>query len=214
MLITKLQRYALFLLSIFIMGMGISLVTLSHLGTTPITSPPFILSLSQPISFGVLTMCTNIIFVLFEIIILGKQFPKEQYLQLIVGPILGISIDLWSLVIIYIPKPFYIIKLLMVLVGCTIIAYSTILQLKAKVVNNPAEGVVKALSKKTAKSFGTIKLYFDITLVVIAILISLLTIGTIEGVREGTIISALIVGLIIKKLQFIEQKYSSRLINK
>ena len=214
MLIMKIKRYALFLLSIFIMGMGISLVTLSHLGTTPITSPPYVLSLSHPTSFGVLTMCTNIVFVLFEILILGKQFPKEQYLQLIVGPILGLSIDFWSLVITYIPKPFYIIKLLMVLVGCTVIAYSTILQLKAKVVNNPAEGVVKALSKKTSKSFGIIKLYFDITLVVIAILISLLILGSIEGIREGTIISALIVGLIIKKLQLIEQKRTSYLINK
>src|SRR5699024_12433229 len=81
------KGYVLFLLILFIMGMGISLVTLAHLGTTPITSPPYVLSLSLPISFGMLTMLANFVFVLIEIIVLGKDFPKEQYLQLIVGPI-------------------------------------------------------------------------------------------------------------------------------
>src|SRR5699024_10087256 len=76
------------------------------------TSPPYVLSLSLPISFGMLTMLANFVFVLIEIIVLGKDFPKEQYLQLIVGPILGLSIDFWSYFILYIPQPFYIIQLL------------------------------------------------------------------------------------------------------
>lgn len=195
------KGYGLFLLSLFIMGMGISLVTLAHLGTTPITSPPYVLSLSLPISFGMLTMLANFVFVLIEIIVLGKDFPKEQYLQLIVGPILGLSIDFWSYFILYIPQPFYIIQLLMVIIGCAIIAYSTVLQLKANVVNNPAEGVVKAFAFKTSKHFGSIKLYFDISLVVIAVIISFVSLGTIAGVREGTVISALIIGPLIKMFQ-------------
>ncbi|HBV03899.1 MULTISPECIES: YczE/YyaS/YitT family protein [Mammaliicoccus] len=206
MSIKTMKSYGLFLLSIFIMGSGISLVTLAYLGTTPITAPPYVLSLSIPISFGVLTMFANIIFVLIEIIVLRKDFPKEQYLQLIVGPLLGLSIDFWSLIITHIPTSFYLIQLLMVVVGCIIIAYSTTLQLKANVVNNPAEGLVKAFVIKTSKSFGTIKLYFDISLVIIAIVISLVSFGSITGVREGTIISALIIGPIIKVLQTMNVK--------
>jgi len=101
----------------------------------------------------------------------------------------------------YIPQPFYIIQLLMVIIGCAIIAYSTVLQLKANVVNNPAEGVVKAFAFKTSKHFGSIKLYFDISLVVIAVIISFVSLGTIAGVREGTVISALIIGPLIKMFQ-------------
>src|SRR5699024_1161252 len=195
------KGYGLFLLSLFIMGMGISLVTLAHLGTTPITSPPYVLSLTLPISFGMLTMLANFVFVLIEIIVLGKYFPKEQYLQLIVGPILVLFIDFWSYFILYIPQPLYIIQLLMVIIGCAIIACSTVLQLKANVVNNPAEGVVKAFAFKTSKHFGSIKLYFDISLVVIAVIISFVSLGTIAGVREGTVISALIIGPLIKMFQ-------------
>src|SRR5699024_11441124 len=102
-----------------------------------------------------------VVFVLIEIIFLGKDFLKEQYLQLIVGYILELFINFWSYFILYIPQTFYIIQLLMVIIGCAIIAYSTVLQLKANVVNNPAEGVVKAFAFKTSKHFGSIKLYFD-----------------------------------------------------
>lgn len=195
------KSYSLFMLSLIVMGLGISLVTLAYLGTTPITSPPFTASFSVPISFGMLTMLMNFIFVLIQIILLGKEFKREQYLQLLVGPVLGAAIDGWSLIISLYLTENYLVKLGMVILGCIIIALSTIIQLKANVVNNPAEGIVKAIAYKTNKEFGDIKLYFDITLVIIALIISFVTLGEIQGVREGTIISAIIIGPMIRKLQ-------------
>lgn len=183
------------------MGLGISLVTFAYLGTTPITSPPYVLSLFLPISFGMLTMLFNFLFVMIQIILLGKEFPKVQYLQLLVGPVLGLSIDFWSYFVMMIAEPHYLIQVGMVIIGCATIAYSTVLQLKAQVVNNPAEGIVKAIAFKTSKEFGTIKLYFDVSLVCLAALISLVAFGTIQGIREGTIISALIIGPLIKMFQ-------------
>ncbi|MEI3609009.1 YczE/YyaS/YitT family protein [Pseudogracilibacillus sp. SO10305] len=195
------KSYSLFMLSLIVMGLGISLVTLAYLGTTPITSPPFTASFSVPISFGMLTMLMNFIFVLIQIILLGKEFKREQYLQLLVGPVLGAAIDGWSLIISLYLTENYLVKLGMVILGCIIIALSTIIQLKANVVNNPAEGIVKAIAYKTNKEFGDIKLYFDITLVIIALIISFVTLGEIQGVREGTIISAIIIGPMIRKFQ-------------
>lgn len=195
------KSYSLFMLSLIVMGLGISLVTLAYLGTTPITSPPFTASFSVPISFGMLTMLMNFIFVLIQIILLGKEFKREQYLQLLVGPVLGAAIDGWSLIISLYLTENYLVKLGMVILGCIIIALSTIIQLKANVVNNPAEGIVKAIAYKKNKEFGDIKLYFDITLVIIALIISFVTLGEIQGVREGTIISAIIIGPMIRKFQ-------------
>lgn len=195
------KSYSLFMLSLIVMGLGISLVTLAYLGTTPITSPPFTASFSVPISFGMLTMLMNFIFVLIQIILLGKEFKREQYLQLLVGPVLGVAIDGWSLIISLYLTENYLVKLGMVILGCIIIALSTIIQLKANVVNNPAEGIVKAIAYKKNKEFGDIKLYFDITLVIIALIISFVTLGEIQGVREGTIISAIIIGPMIRKFQ-------------
>ncbi|MFB1050703.1 YitT family protein [Paraliobacillus sp. JSM ZJ581] len=196
-----LKSYFLFFLSLVIMGLGISLVTLAHLGTTPITSPPYVLSLFLPVSFGMLTMVLNFLFVLIQVILLRQEFPKIQYLQLLVGPILGISIDLWSALVTLVAQLSYLIQLNMVIVGSVIIALSTVLQLKAQVVNNPAEGIVKAIAIKSSKEFGTVKFYFDIILVLLAAVISFIALGTIQGIREGTIISVLIIGPLIKMFQ-------------
>lgn len=197
----KVKDYGLFFLSLLIMGLGISFVTQAHLGTTPITSPPYVLSLSLPISFGLLTMLFNLLFVLIEVILLGKDFPKIQYLQILVGPILGVSIDFWSYFILSIPQPYYFIQLSMVIIGCAVIAYSIVLQLKAQVINNPAEGMVKAIAIKTSKNFGSVKIYFDVSLVLLAVIISFVAFGSLQGIREGTVISALIVGPLIKMFQ-------------
>ncbi|GAB3061656.1 YczE/YyaS/YitT family protein [Virgibacillus ainsalahensis] len=195
------KAYGLFLLSLIIMGLGISLVTLAHLGTTAIISPSYILSLFLPISFGMLTMLVNFLFVLMQMILLGRGFPKIQYLQLAVGPILGLAIDFWSYIVLSVPKSYYFTQLIMVVMGCVVIAFSTVLQLKAKVVNNPTEGIVKAFAIKTSKKFGTVKIYFDVSLVCLAAIISFGAFGTIYGIREGTVISAFIIGPLIKIFQ-------------
>ncbi len=195
------KPFGLFFISIFVLGLGISLVTLADLGTTAITSPPYVLSLFTPLSFGMYTMLFNILYVLLELSIMRGDFKKIQYFQLLVGPILGTSIDFWSVLVDYLSKPHYLIQLFMVISGCFIIACSIILQLKANVINNPVEGVVKAISLKTNIPFSTVKICFDMSLVCLALLTSWFAFGTIRGMREGTIISAILVGLFIKWMQ-------------
>ncbi|MGY3714623.1 YczE/YyaS/YitT family protein [Sutcliffiella cohnii] len=209
-LYTTFKAYSVFLVSIFLMGLGISLVTLAYLGTTAITSTPYVLSLFTPLSFGMYTMLFNTMYVLIQILLLKGDFPKIQYLQLLVGPVLGYSIDFWSPYISLIEKPNYFFQLAIVLVGCVIIAISIVIQLRANVVNNPAEGVVKAIALKVNKNFGTVKVCFDVSLVVIAVLISVVALGSISGIREGTVISAVIIGLFVKWTQNLSIRNSKK----
>jgi len=184
------------------MGLGISTVTHANLGTTAITSPPYVLSLSAlPLSFGTLTIIFNIIYILIQVGLMRKDFPKIQYLQIIVSFVLGLSIDFWAVVIQNVPSTNYLFQLFLVVLGCFIVAFSIRMQLKADVVNNPAEGIIRAFSIKTKVNFGTVKVIYDTSLVVLAILLSLLIFGEIQGVREGTIISAFITGYFVKGIQ-------------
>ena len=80
------KGYGLFLISILIMGLGISLVTIADLGTTAISSLPYVLSFVFPFSFGTFTALMNIMFVFIQILLMKKEFPKEQYLQFFIGP--------------------------------------------------------------------------------------------------------------------------------
>lgn len=192
------KGYGLLLISLLIMGTGISLVTLANLGTTAISSLPYVLSFVFPLSFGAFTALMNITFVFIQILLMKKEFPKEQYLQFIVGPILGLSIDLNMYLFSFLQTPTYLMQVIMLLIGCTLLAFSTVLQLEANVVNNAGEGIVKVLALKSKKKFGDVKLIVDVSIVVVAVAISFIGLAEIQGIREGTIVSALIVGPMVK----------------
>lgn len=130
------KGYGLFFISILIMGLGISLVTNSDLGTTAISSVPYVLSFVFPLSFGAFTALMNITFVFIQILLMKKDFPKEQYLQFFSGPILGLSIDLSMYLTSFLRTSSYLLQFIILLIGCTLLALSIVLQLEANVVNN------------------------------------------------------------------------------
>lgn len=189
-----LKRYGLFLISVWVIGLGISMITQSQLGTTAITSLPFVFSAIFPWSFGTFTMLANVLWVLLQIVILQKDFQKKHYLQFMVGPLLSLSIDTNGLLLQSIQYSPYIIKLIFVLIGCLVLAFGIFLQLSSETIYNPTEGIVHALATKFGKSFGDVKFLFDSGLVVASILLSLVVLGNISGIREATILSAFLIG--------------------
>lgn len=198
------RNYLKFLISLIIMGFGIALVTKSNLGTSAISSVPYVLSRVFPLSFGTFTLFINTLYFFIQLIVLGKDFPKSQYLQIIVGPVLGIFIDLSMYLLMGLKDMAYITQLTVLLIGCVVIGFSIWLQLSAKVVNNPTEGMVNLIANKTDQEFSKVKVYFDIFLVILSLTISYVALGKIVGIREGTLISAFFVGYVIRGINYIE----------
>lgn len=86
----------------------------------------------------------------------------------------------------------------MLLLGCVVLAVGVYFQVQDNVIVNPGEGVVKVIADKMGKEFGIVKIVFNFVLVLIALVISLFAFGAVRAVREGTIISAFLVGYIIR----------------
>jgi uncharacterized membrane protein YczE len=192
------KRYFIFILGLLFMGLGIALTVKSNLGNTPISSVPYVLSLIFPISFGLTTLMLSMIFLLIEIILLRRDFPRQQYLQVLVPPFFGSFVDLGMFCFASVDPHIYFENVIVLLIACAILALGIYLQVVADVLINPGEGVVKIIAEKTGQKFGNIKIMFDCTLALIAITISLYHFGTIKALREGTIVSALLVGYITK----------------
>ena len=74
----KLKRYLLFLVGLFINALGVSLVTKASLGTSPISSIPYVLSLNFPLTLGNFTIIFSILLILLQILILRKNFKIEN----------------------------------------------------------------------------------------------------------------------------------------
>ena len=75
-----------------------------------------------------------------------------------------------------------------------------VLELKPRVAMMSAEAFVKYAAQRYGREFGRVKVVFDITLVLIAVVLGLLFSGRIEGGREGTVIAACITGYIVSFL--------------
>ena len=70
-----LKKWFYFVIGVLINSFGIALITKGALGTSPISSVPYVLSLQfSSFSFGMTTFLINSIFILIQIVLLKKNF--------------------------------------------------------------------------------------------------------------------------------------------
>lgn len=192
------RRYALLAVALFLNAMGIALITKALLGTSPISSLPYVFSLFTPLSFGTYTFILNVLFVLVEVVLLGREaFTSKRFEIGVQIPILiffSASTDVCMFLLGWLHPCSYVVQLLCLVFGCAVLATGIGWAVKAGVAMNPGEYVVRVIADKMDKNFGTVKLYFDVTLMLLACAVSLIFMHTINGIREGTLISALLVG--------------------
>ena len=68
----------------------------------------------------------------------------------------------------------------------------------------------RAISDVTGKRYENIKILFDVIYIVLSAIICLVFLGELKGVREGSIIAAMAVGLLIKLYNMLFDKLKSR----
>ena len=181
-------------------GLGVALTTRAGLGTSPISSLPYVLTFFTPLTFGMATFAVNILFVLGQVALLGRGFPALQYAQLGVVLVFGLFIDLGMWVGgLWVPEAYWG-RVAEVLAGSAVLAAGIALQIHADLLFNPGEGLVKALCRVTRARFAWTKMGFDVSLVASALLLSLLMLHAVRGLREGTVLAAFVVGLCLRWL--------------
>ena len=204
----KLKRYLIFLVGLFVNSLGVSLITKANLGTSPISSIPYVLSLNFPFTLGNFTIFFSIFLIVLQLIILRKNFKLEHILQIPVSIIFGYFIDLTMILFSWVNPETYIMKIVYLLIGCLILGVGVYMEVLADVVMLPGESFVRAIVLTWKTNFGTTKICFDVSMSVIAAVLSFVFAGRLAGVREGTVIAALLVGfiarLIGKKLVFLK----------
>ena len=204
----KLKRYLIFLVGLFVNSLGVSLITKANLGTSPISSIPYVLSLNFPFTLGNFTIFFSIFLIALQLIILRRNFKLEHILQIPVSIIFGYFIDLTMILFSWVNPEAYIMKIVYLLIGCLILGVGVYMEVLADVVMLPGESFVRAIVLTWKTNFGTTKICFDVSMSVIAAVLSFIFAGSLAGVREGTVIAALLVGfiarLIGKKLAFLK----------
>ena len=188
------ERYGILVIALEFMTMGIIFTVHADLGITPISCPVYVLSLGYTPTLGEFTIAMHVLFVIIQIILLRSKFEYIQLLQIPLGIIFGILIDINNYIMgNYYPST-YLGKLIFILLGSLSCAIGVSIEVTVKTVLIAGEGLLLAIITVFSLPLGKTKIAFDTTLVLISIIISLHLFREIKGVREGTLLAAFLVG--------------------
>lgn len=203
-------RILLLLAGMFMAAFGISLIAVLNLGSTPISSVPLVVSAITGYSFGTTTFLVNIFFVLGQVALLRRRFNPLNLLQIPSVFVFSVFIDISMHILGGVGGMNYIAALLLSLVGNLLLAIGIVMQIRSKTLVQPGEGIVLAVSVTVRKPFGYMKICNDVSLVALAALLSWFVLGEIVQVREGTLISAVIVGLLVKFIDGLRKRITGK----
>lgn len=196
---SKKERYTLFIISLYFAAFGVAITKHGELGVSPISSVPNVLSSRiDSLSLGAWLIIWNCILIVGQVVILKKEFQLIQLLQIPLSFLFGIFTDFGVWCMSYVSNDYYAVRILLVLLGIITLGFGVALSVIANVIMNSGEAFVKAISDKSGMLFGNVKIGFDVGCVMLALVASwILFDGKIIGTREGTILTALLTGVVV-----------------
>lgn len=197
------------------MSVGVAFSITSTLGTTPISSISYALTLITNINIGITTFVFNAALILLQFLILRSKFQKKRLLQLINCVLFGYFTDLSLYLVSFIPFehtiPYYVLYLAL---SIFLIAFGIFVYMPANIAPLPGEGCVEAIAIVTDWRFSTIKIGFDATMVTIALIMCGLWYTNVFGaVYIGTLISAFMVGFTLRQINNVYARITGEAVN-
>ena len=187
-------RLAIYCSGLLVLAFGIALSVNCNLGVSPVSSLPYVISQILNVSLGTCTTIVYGVYVLIQMALNGRKFQPALLLQLVFSTIFGYFVDAAKAILGDFILPTYFGQLAMLAMSIVLIAFSLVLYIDVQVAPMPAEGLVSCLAQKLGKPFSTIKTAFDCTSVLVGMVLCFLFLGRLAGIREGTVITALLVG--------------------
>ena len=174
--------------------------TQAGLGTSPVASVPYSVSIvNHALTFGRWLNILSLIQILAQVALLRRKCkPVEIIIQTVLAFVYGYMTDFSCKLLSGIQPGSYAEKFAWMLVGCVVLALGIWIQYKGGVAMLPGEAMNRAISLTTGKRYENVKIFFDVLYIILAGVISLVFTGKLQGVREGSVIAAVLIGNIIK----------------
>lgn len=198
---TILKRYPVFILGLYFLSLGIVLIVRSALGTTPISSINYVLSINSALSLGTWTFIFNLLLIAGQFWLIRDRYSRRDILEILLqipfSFLFAAFIDFNMMFTGQLHPGSYGLSVALLLTGCVVQSIGVVLEIKPRVAMMSAEAFVKYASQRYNREFGKFKVCFDVTLVTLAAVLSFLLSQRIEGIREGSLIAACITGYIV-----------------
>lgn len=197
------------------MSLGVAFSIASTLGTTPISSISYSLSLITNINIGITTFVFNLALIFIQFLVLRSKFHKKRLLQVINCVLFGYFTDLALYLVLQVPFDHTILmSVVFLILSIFLIALGIFIYMPANIAPLPGEGCVESIAIVTNWRFSTVKIAFDASMVITSLILCGLFYTSIFGaVNIGTIISAFLVGFTLRQISNIYSKITGNQIN-
>lgn len=203
------RRYASFVVILFVIAFGTSLSIRANLGSSPISAPPYVLSLipGMKLTMGQLTICMHVFFILTQILLLRKDFEKRQLTQILVSFLFGFYTDVTMWMTGFLQIPFdinpavgYPLRFVELLIGGAILAFGIACEVRCDSLMLAGEGFPLAIAKFLKKDFGKVKICTDTFLVSVGVVFMFVFFGHWDWkmIGPGTLVSMFYVGFMVR----------------
>lgn len=203
------RRYVSFVFILFVIAFGTSLSIRANLGSSPISAPPYVLSLIPgiPLTMGVIVICMHVLFILIQILLLRRNYELRQLSQILVSFLFGFYTDLtmWLTGFMQVPASLphavgYPLQFVELLIGGALLAFGIACEVRCDSLMLAGEGLPLAISKAVHGDFGKVKMCSDTGLVAIAVVLMFHFFGHWDWkmVGVGTLVSMFYVGFMVR----------------
>lgn len=203
------RRYISFVFILFVIAFGTSLSIRANLGSSPISAPPYVLSLvpGMPLTMGTIVICMHVLFIIIQILLLRRQYELRQLTQIFVSFLFGFYTDvtMWMTSFMQIPTTLphaigYPLQFIELLIGGGLLAFGIACEVRCDSLMLAGEGLPLALSKAVKKDFGKVKICSDTSLVIIGVALMYYFFGHWDWkmIGVGTLVSMFYVGFMVR----------------
>ncbi|WP_225744882.1 YitT family protein [Marinilactibacillus sp. Marseille-P9653] len=201
----KFKRIALMVLSMTLVSLSASMTIKAAIGLSPWDAIAQSLSHISMIKVGTIGMILNISCVFGQLVLLRKEFPIRQLLQIPASVLIGVLVNYFYYTLFdTLVLPNYFMASILFFLGTLLAAFAVSMVMVVNVVTFPLEAFCMAFAVKIGTRFSIIRQSVDILAVILTLTLTF-TLDIPLTVREGTIIGMLIfaplLGIIIKRLQ-------------
>lgn len=190
-------RVLLYILGLFFLALGVAFSVNSNLGVSPVNSLPYVVS---QVSGAALSTCVIIVFcsyIVLQILILRREFNPINLCQILFSTIFGYFVDFSKWLLGDFALPTYFGQLVLLAISIVFVGLGVVLYIEVDLVPMPMEGLSMTLSKKLNIPFPTMKIIVDCAVVGVGIVVSFVFLHTLVGIREGTVITAIVAGKVV-----------------
>ena len=190
-------RVLIYCFGLFLMALGVAFSVNSNLGVSPVNSLPYVVSQIIGIQMGSCVTAIFCFYILLQIVLLRKEFKPVNFLQIVFSTIFGYFVDFAKMLVGDFAIPTYFGQLAMLAISIVLIAVGVLLYMDVELVPMPMEGLSSTIARKLNKPFPTMKTDIECVVVMTGVILCLVFFGKLDGIREGTVITAVVTGKLI-----------------